>query len=66
MIGLNPMRAISSIFSAAIRPNEKMGTEVPYLLAAGDIRSGSPRQIVTAVGDGATAAVTAQRILQEM
>ncbi|OGO30961.1 MAG: hypothetical protein A2Z29_01035 [Chloroflexi bacterium RBG_16_56_11] len=45
--------------------NERMETEVPYLLAAGDIRSGSPRQVVTAVGDGAIAAITAQRILQE-
>ncbi|MFC2025555.1 NAD(P)/FAD-dependent oxidoreductase [Chloroflexota bacterium] len=46
--------------------NERMETEVPYILAVGDIRSGSPRQIVTAVGDGATAAITAQRLLQEL
>ncbi|HJX12941.1 MAG TPA: FAD-dependent oxidoreductase [Dehalococcoidales bacterium] len=45
--------------------NEKMETEVPFILAAGDIRSGSPRQIVTAVGDGAIAAITAERLLQE-
>jgi thioredoxin reductase (NADPH) len=45
--------------------NERMETEVPYILAAGDIRSGSPRQVVTAVGDGAIAAITAQRLLQE-
>jgi thioredoxin reductase (NADPH) len=45
--------------------NQKMESEVPYVLAAGDIRSGSPRQVVTAVGDGAIAAVTAQRLLQE-
>ena len=45
--------------------NEKMETELPYVLAAGDIRSGSPRQVVTAVGDGAIAAITAQRLLQE-
>jgi thioredoxin reductase (NADPH) len=46
--------------------NSKMETEVPYLLAVGDIRSGSPRQVVTAVGDGATAAISAQRLLQEL
>jgi thioredoxin reductase (NADPH) len=46
--------------------NDKMETEVPFLLAAGDIRSGSPRQVVTAVGDGATAAISAQRLLQEL
>jgi thioredoxin reductase (NADPH) len=45
--------------------NDRMGTEIPYLFAAGDIRSGSPRQIVTAVGDGATAAIWAERLLQE-
>ncbi len=45
--------------------NEKMQTENPCILAAGDIRSGSPRQVVTAVGDGAIAAITAQRLLQE-
>jgi thioredoxin reductase (NADPH) len=45
--------------------NAKMESEAPYVLAAGDIRSGSPRQVVTAVGDGAIAAITAQRLLQE-
>jgi thioredoxin reductase (NADPH) len=45
--------------------NEKMESGVTNILAAGDVRSGSPRQVVTAVGDGAIAAVTAQRLLQE-
>jgi thioredoxin reductase (NADPH) len=45
--------------------NQKMETEIPRVLAAGDIRSGSPRQVVTAVGDGAIAAITAQRLLQQ-
>jgi thioredoxin reductase (NADPH) len=45
--------------------NEKMESEVPYIFAAGDIRGGSPRQVVGAVGDGAIAAITAQRLLQE-
>ena len=44
--------------------NDKMETSVPYLLAAGDIRSGSPGQVATAVGDGVTAALTAIQILQ--
>ena len=43
--------------------NEKMETEVPSIFAAGDVRSGSPRQVVTAVGDGATAAISAQKLL---
>jgi thioredoxin reductase (NADPH) len=46
--------------------NENMETEVPGILAAGDIRSGSPRQVVTAVGDGATAGIAAQHLLQRM
>jgi thioredoxin reductase (NADPH) len=44
--------------------NDKMETEVPYIFAAGDVRSGSPRQVVTAVGDGAIAAISAERLLQ--
>ena len=38
--------------------NEKMETEVPGIFAAGDIRHNSPCQISTAVGDGATAAIS--------
>jgi thioredoxin reductase (NADPH) len=45
--------------------NARMESEVPYILAAGDVRSGSPRQVVTAVGDGAIAAITAQRLLTD-
>ena len=46
--------------------NEWMETEVPGIFAAGDIRSGSPRQVVTAVGDGAAAGMSAQRFLQKL
>jgi thioredoxin reductase (NADPH) len=46
--------------------NEKMETSLPYLLAAGDIRSGSSGQVATAVGDGAMAAMSAIRYLQTM
>jgi thioredoxin reductase (NADPH) len=44
--------------------NERMETGVPGVYAAGDIRSGSPGQVSTAVGDGAAAAMAAQRYLQ--
>lgn len=47
-----------------IMVNPKMETKVTHILAAGDVRSGSPGQIVTATGDGATAAITAGRLLQ--
>jgi len=46
--------------------NDRMETQIPYLFAAGDIRSGSPRQIATAVGDGAAAAVSVFRFLKEI
>jgi thioredoxin reductase (NADPH) len=46
--------------------NGRMETDVPCILAAGDITAGSPRQIATAVGDGTKAAISAQKILQEM
>ena len=45
--------------------SNKMETEVPYIFAAGDIRSGSPRQVAAAVGDGVIAATTAERLLQQ-
>jgi thioredoxin reductase (NADPH) len=39
--------------------NELMATSVPGIFAAGDIRRKSARQIASAVGDGATAALSA-------
>jgi len=41
----------------------QMETRVQGIYAAGDIRAGSIRQVVSAVGDGATAAVAAERFL---
>lgn len=46
--------------------NEWMETDLPGILAAGDIRSKSPCQVSTAVGDGATAGVSAQKFLQKL
>jgi len=43
--------------------NDRMETQVPGVFAAGDIRQDSARQVVTAVGDGATAALSAERFL---
>ncbi len=43
--------------------NEKMETDVPGIFAAGDIRSSSIRQVAAAVGDGAVAAIYAERYL---
>ena len=40
-------------------------TEVPGILAAGDIRTKQVRQIITAVADGACAIASAERYLNE-
>ena len=41
-----------------------MRTPLPGLLAAGDVRQGSAAQLVTSAGDGATAAIAAQRYVK--
>lgn len=50
--------------SGYILTDENMATSVPGIFAAGDIRRKSVRQISTAVGDGALAAVAAQHYLE--
>lgn len=48
----------------AVISNEKMETDVPGIVVAGDIRNGSPRKVAAAVSDGIAAAMAAQRWLQ--
>ncbi len=45
--------------------NAQMETEIPGIFAAGDIREGSIRQVVAAAGDGAIAAVSAEKYLTQ-
>lgn len=45
--------------------DDKMETSVPGIFAAGDIRVTSLRQVATAVGDGAMAAISAERFITE-
>jgi len=43
--------------------DEKMETKIPGIFAAGDIRHNSARQAITAAGDGATAAIYAEKFV---
>jgi len=45
--------------------NEKMETEIPGIYAVGDVRLGSLRQAIIAAGEGATAALMAEKYLAE-
>ena len=65
---------ISDIFKGKIQMNESnyiigdqdMNTNVPGVFVAGDIREKSLRQVITATADGAIAATTAERYLEDL
>jgi len=46
-----------------INTNDKMETEIAGIFAAGDIRHHSAQQAITAAGDGATAAIYAEKFI---
>jgi thioredoxin reductase (NADPH) len=46
--------------------DQKMATNVPGFFAAGDVRSGAFRQVVTAAADGAMAAHSADKYIDEL
>lgn len=48
-----------------VHVNLKMETKFPGVFAAGDIRSQSARQVASAVGDGCTAAIYAEKYIVE-
>lgn len=58
--GSLPLDAVGHIVT-----NEKMETKIAGIYAAGDIRHNSARQAITAAGDGATAAINAEKYLTE-
>jgi len=45
--------------------DEKMETKIPGIFAVGDIRHNSARQVITAAGDGATAAIYAEKFISK-
>lgn len=51
--------------SGQIEAGDRLETDIPGVFAAGDIRHNSARQAIVAAGDGATAALSATRFLQE-
>ncbi len=52
--------------SGSIIVNSKMETSVPGVFAAGDVRNTPLRQVATAVGDGAIAAVSAGHYIENL
>jgi len=52
--------------SGCIITNEQMETDIAGVFAAGDVRHNSARQVVTAAGDGATAALSARRYISSL
>jgi thioredoxin reductase (NADPH) len=58
--GLVPLDARGQIVT-----DLRMRTRLPGVLAAGDVRAESARQLVTSAGDGATAALAAVRYLRD-
>jgi len=49
--------------TGAIVTNDMMETGIPGILAAGDIRSNSAQQVISAAGDGAMAAINADKYI---
>jgi thioredoxin reductase (NADPH) len=49
--------------SGFIKTNNKLQTNIPGVFASGDVRSGSTKQIASAVGEGATAAISIREYL---
>jgi len=70
--GTTPQSSLAEGMGAAldesgyIITDQKMSTNIPGLFAAGDIRSGAFRQVVTAAADGAVAAHNAAEYIDEL
>jgi thioredoxin reductase (NADPH) len=67
-VGIEPLTGYLKGFltldgQGQILVNDRLETTVAGVLAAGDIRCGSVRQVAAAVGDGAIVAIAAERLL---
>jgi thioredoxin reductase (NADPH) len=52
--------------SGCVVTNDLMETNIAGVFAAGDVRHNSARQVITAAGDGATAALSARRYISSL
>ncbi len=52
--------------SGCVVTNDVMETSIAGVFAAGDVRHNSARQVITAAGDGATAALSARRYISSL
>ncbi len=69
-VGLHPetdyLRGLLTLDEEGRIPTTQgMETEIPGIFAAGDIRKNSPCQVIIAAGEGATAALSAEKFLME-
>ena len=58
-----PVEQLGADSQGFIKTDEEMRTKIPGVLAAGDIRSKSVRQIINGAGEGAVAAIAAELYL---
>ncbi len=70
-VGLKPSTEglkglVDTDYAGFILTDDRMATSTPGIFAAGDVRCKELRQISTAVGDGATAAYSAQHYLEKL
>lgn len=69
-VGLDPVTHIFEgkieLENGFIKTNEDMETNIPGVLAAGDCRVKSLRQVVTAAADGAIAAISAENYINSL
>ncbi|MDQ7782385.1 MAG: thioredoxin-disulfide reductase [Desulfomonilaceae bacterium] len=70
-VGLKPSTEglkdlVDTDYAGFILTDDTMATSTPGVFAAGDVRCKQLRQIATAVGDGATAAFSAQHYLEKL
>jgi thioredoxin reductase (NADPH) len=61
-----PLEQLGADAYGFIRTDDEMHTKVPGVMAAGDIRSKTVRQIINGAGEGAVAAIAAEHYLSEL